>query len=191
MATTRRSSPDIILIGLRTSGKSTLGRALAGKLRRRFVDLDEEVAVVSRVQTAGEVIRQLGLDAFRDAETRALTRLLEVGTRRRPFVLALGGGTPTAPGAAELLRAARDEGRVTILYLRASVSTLKTRLKAQIETGASDRPSITGTDPVKEVAALFKARDPLYRELANVVIDAEQTPGHVVRAMVREARAAR
>lgn len=191
MATTRRSSPDIILIGLRTSGKSTLGRTLAGKLRRRFVDLDEEVAVMSRLHTAGEVIRQLGLDAFRDAETRALTRLLEVGTRRRPFVLALGGGTPTAPGAAELLRAARDEERVTILYLRANVATLKTRLKAEIGSGAADRPSVTGADPVKEVGELFKTRDPLYRELANVVIDAEQTPGRVVQAMVREARAAR
>ena len=188
MAPMRRRAADIILIGLRASGKSTLGRTLAGKLRRRFVDLDEEVAVLLGAASAGEAIRQLGLDAFRTAEARALAHLLEVRARRRPFVLALGGGTPTAPGAADLLIAARDEDRAQILYLRANVATLKTRLKAEISAGAGNRPSITGADPVKEVGELLKARDPLYRELADNEIDAEMTPGRVVQAMLRAVR---
>ncbi len=140
------------------------------------------------VATAGDAIRQFGLEEFRAAETRALTRLLEVRARRRPFVLALGGGTPTAPGAAELLRGVRAQDRAQILYLRANVTTLKARLKAEISSGAADRPSITGADPVKEVSELFKARDPLYRELADNEIDAEQTPGRVTQAMLRAVR---
>lgn len=188
MAPMRRRAADIILIGLRASGKTTLGRGLAGKLRRRFVDLDDEVAVLLGTPTAGEAIRRFGLDAFRAGEVKALTRLLAVGTRRRPFVLALGGGTPTAPGAAELLASVRDADRAQVLYLRASAATLKTRLKAEIAAGAADRPSITGADPVKEVSDLFKARDPLYRELADNEIDAEQTPGRVTLAMLRAVR---
>lgn len=188
MALMRRRAADIILIGLRASGKSTHGRTLAGKLRRRFVDLDDEVAMLLGVASAGDAIRQLGLDAFRAAEVRTLTRLLEVRTRRRPLVLALGGGTPTAPGAADLLTAARDDDRAQILYLRATVATLKSRLKAELADGAVDRPSITGADPVKEVGALFKARDPLYRELADAEIDAEMTPGRVTQAMLRAVR---
>jgi shikimate kinase len=180
----RQPAADIILIGLRASGKSTLGPALAGKLRRRFVDLDEEVAVLLGVPVAGDAIRALGLDAFRAAEVRALTRLLERRGRRRPFVLALGGGTPTAPGAAEFLASARERGDVRILYLRATITTLKERLKAD----PGNRPSITGADPVKEVSELFKARDPLYRQLADHVIDAEQTPGRVTQALLRAAR---
>lgn len=144
------------------------------------------------VASAGDAIRQFGLEEFRAAETRALTRLLEVRTRRRPFVLALGGGTPTAPGAAELLRGVRAQDRAQVLYLRANVTTLKARLKAEIAikkgAGAADRPSITGADPVKEVGELFKARDPLYRELADNEIDAEQTPGRVTQAMLRAVR---
>lgn len=188
MAPMRRRAADIILIGLRASGKSTLGRALAGKLRRRFVDLDDEVAVLLRVASAGDAIRQLGLDAFRAEEARALTHLLEVRARRRPFVLSLGGGTPTAPGAAALLASARAQGVAQVLYLRAPVAVLKTRLKTEIANGNDNRPSITGTDPIKEVAELFKARDPLYRDLADVVIDAEQTPGRVMQAMLRAVR---
>jgi shikimate kinase len=79
-------------------------------------------------------------------------------------VLALGGGTPTAPGAADLLRERAAAGSVRLLYLRASAETLAGRLTAA---GGPDRPALVGDDPVSEITVLFERRDPLYRELAD------------------------
>ena len=85
-------------------------------------------------------------------------------------VVALGGGTPTAPGAADLLRTARDARRAIIVYLTAEADTLRTRLAAG---DMADRPSLTGADPRAEIEAVLARRDPLYRDLATEVIETD------------------
>lgn len=168
----------MVLIGLRGSGKSTLGARLAADLRRPFVDLDDRTARALRHDTAGAALRAVGIDGFRAAEAQALeAELGEPG-----IVLALGGGTPTAPGAAEMIRQAKTRGAVQVVYLRAEPSQLAERLVAP---GAPDRPALVGDDPVSEIRTLFEQRDPLYRELADGVLHAGGVEADSAYAMLR------
>src|SRR5215831_318416 len=105
----------IVLIGLRGSGKTTIGRALGAALALPFVDLDELTAKAMGARTVGEAFRSGGQAAFRAAEARALREAL----LKRDQVLALGGGTPTAPGAADAMCAAQ-RGGARLIYLRAT-----------------------------------------------------------------------
>lgn len=155
----------VILMGLRGSGKSTLGRALAQRRGVGFVDLDDRTLALLGVPTASEAFSRLGEPAFRAAETRALQQALaepDVG------VIALGGGTPTAPGAEPLLRAAAQSA--DLIYLRCTPAELRRRLDI---TGGPDanRPSLTGRDPLDEITEVFNARDPLYTRLATRVLE--------------------
>lgn len=155
----QQEQPNLVLIGLRGSGKSTLGARLAESLQRDFIDLDDSTARVLGCQRAGDAIAQHGMDAFRAAERAALENELKISGR----VIALGGGTPTAAGCAELLSS--DGCRV--FYLKASPACLRERLASADNT---DRPSLTGEDVLDEIDTVFHERDPLYMELAESVL---------------------
>ncbi|HEX8877613.1 MAG TPA: shikimate kinase [Phycisphaerales bacterium] len=152
-----------ILLGLRGSGKSTLGKLLAARLITDFVDLDVVTAGLLRVASAADAIRTLGLPTFRDAEVRALQMPRSTGAG----VLALGGGTPTAHGAIPALSALKARG-ARLVYLRGTPATLRARLQT---TDLAGRPSLTGAPVLDEIDQLFAERDPLYRSLADDVID--------------------
>jgi shikimate kinase len=151
--------PNLILIGLRASGKSTLGRQLSQKLARPFVDLDDSASALLESNGPGEAIEKYGIGAFRDAESQALKTALD----RKNQILALGGGTPTAPGCADMLRMSSDR----VIYLRALPKTLEMRLAS---TDNSDRPALVGEDVFSEVQALFDQRDTMYQALSETVI---------------------
>ena len=170
-------SKTIVLVGLRGSGKSTLGRGLADALGRSFVDLDDRTAASLGSRTPGEALRTHGEAVFRKAEADALHAAL----REPGIVLALGGGTPTAPGAADLLRERAQDGSASLLYLHASPETLAGRLSAP---GAPDRPALVGDHAVSEIATLYDQRDPLYRELADSVLHLEGVGEDAALAMV-------
>lgn len=171
------SVPTIVLMGLRGSGKSTLGRRLAERLGRAFVDLDDRTAALLGAADCGTALRTLGEERFRAAEADALRAALDEGA----IVLALGGGTPTAPGAAGLLRDRIASGRAAAVYLRASVDTLAERLA---ESGGPDRPALVGDDPIAEIATLFERRDPLYRDLAGGVLHLDGVSEEAALAML-------
>lgn len=155
--------PHVILIGLRGCGKSTVGALLAQRLTKPLIDLDERTAARLGTPTAGDALRTHGEPAFRAAEAAALKDALA----HDRAVLALGGGTPTAPTAADTLRAARASDVARIIYLHAPPDTLRARLSA---TDTRTRPALTSAGVLNEVAALYAARDPLYRSLADLVI---------------------
>ncbi|MFG0315593.1 MAG: shikimate kinase [Phycisphaerales bacterium] len=152
-------APNLILIGLRASGKSTLGRLMSQRLGRDFVDLDDVVAQRMNAPGAGQAIARDGIDAFRSSETESLRSVLGSSGQ----IIALGGGTPTAPGAADVLRASE----ANIVYLRGTPETLRDRLS---QADNADRPTLVGDDVISEVQTLFDQRDGLYRELATSVI---------------------
>jgi shikimate kinase len=152
----------IYLLGLRGSGKSTLGQSLASKLRVLFVDLDDVTASLLRCPTPAEALNTHGQPAFRAAELKALT---SPGVARAR-VVALGGGTPTAPGAHDVLR----KSGATLVYLRATPHTLRERLTSS---DLATRPSLTGADVLAEIDAVFERRDPIYLALADQVIDVD------------------
>lgn len=172
------SASTLVLIGLRGGGKTTIGRALAARLSRPFIDLDDLTAADLGEPTAGAALKRHGLAAFRAAEVRVLGPALE----RRGIVLSLGGGTPSSPIASELLREQRRAGEIRIVYLRADVPTLRARIAAD----SSDRPSLTGLGTLEEVERVFEERDGPYRALADVVLEtsAAQPLGVVERAIL-------
>jgi shikimate kinase len=166
----------LILIGLRASGKTTIGKALAAMTGRPFTDLDDLTAQRLNAPNASEGLRTHGLQAFREAELESLRAFLP--TAKPDHILALGGGTPTIPQAAALLRGAPAQ----IIYLRATAPTLRARLLTDLKT----RPSITGDGPIAEVDALLAQRDSTYRGLAQHVIETDRlAESQVIHALRR------
>lgn len=172
--------PNLLLIGLRGSGKSTLGRALALRQSRGFIDLDDVTPGVAGCASVAELWRQRGEAGFREAELRALTQTL---ASRRGDVIALGGGAPTAPGAADLLRREVAAGRARIVYLRCSAEELAARLRALSGGPGADRPSLTGADPIDEIPAVLAQRDDLYRSLATRTLESAHSLAEALAAL--------
>ncbi|MBY0308442.1 MAG: shikimate kinase [Phycisphaerales bacterium] len=177
----------LILIGLRGSGKTTVGRLVAQSLGQpgSFVDLDDLVAeagaaLVGRPTTVGEVLSTQGQLKFRALEYATL----RLACAHRPAVLSLGGGTPTDPRSNAYLRerVADADHPATIVYLRATPSTLARRLAG---TDLSKRPSLTGRGVLEEIETLFQQRDEPYLALAARTVDVDLlTPEQIARAVL-------
>ena len=119
------SAPQaVLLVGFMGAGKTSVGRELAHRLRWRFVDLDDEI-VAGEGRSIAELFDKAGEDAFRAAESRALTALLA----RRPerLVLALGGGAFVQPNNADAIR----QTGFPVIFLDAPVETLRKRCAAE------------------------------------------------------------
>ena len=157
--------PATVLIGLRGSGKSTLGRLLAARKQVAFVDLDDRTVASSGLPSVSAMFRTLGEPAFRAAECAALSHALAHDVPLGA-VIALGGGTPLAPGARELLERARALGTVRIVLLDAPPKVLGARLAV----APGDRPLLVGADFAEEAALLAERRMPIYRALADATV---------------------
>jgi shikimate kinase len=157
-ADAKQSPPHLILVGLPGVGKTTIGRAAARQLARRFLDFDEEIERRAGMSVR-EIFRLKGEEHFRELEFSLTKELSASGG----MVLSPGGGWITQHGSVELLRSA---GR--IIYLRASPEAVAKRLR-RVET----RPLLAGRDPVVALRELYAKRQALY-ETADVVLDTER-----------------
>jgi shikimate kinase len=155
---------NVLLIGMRGSGKTTIGRMVAAGLSSGFVDLDDATIKELAAATVAEAWRVHGEGAFRAAEVRALAAALRI----HPGVLSLGGGTPMAAGAAEIIKRAQVAG-ARVVYLRAPAATLRARLEGKM----GNRPSLTGADPLAEIDAVLAKRDPGYLAIADLVVNTD------------------
>lgn len=162
----------LILIGLRGSGKTTLGRLVGEATGRPFTDLDDLTAARLGFADASAALRTHGIEAFRAAELEALREFL--ASPVRDHILSLGGGTPTIAEVPELLKP------YTVVYLRAQPDALQQRLREE----PCQRPSLLGCDPISEVPAIFAQRDPLYRAIATHTIDCDNQPRDAVVRML-------
>ncbi len=172
------SEPNLLLMGLRASGKSTIARALAESQERDLVELDQMVlGRFDDCESVTQIFERHGESAFRSAEANALRRVLN---ERHGAIVSLGGGAPTAPGVESAIRAARRSGEAIVVYLRLEPRALRARMASQSEADAEQRPSLTGADPLDEIEAVFAARDPLYRVLATKVIEGERPVEHAL-----------
>ncbi len=160
--------PIIVLLGLRGSGKTTLGRVLSLRLGCPFTDLDERVRARLGLPDLASAFRHLGEPAFREAERAELEAYL--ANASGPAVLALGGGTPTFAASRELLESARNQGRVKLVLLDAAPAVLGARVAAT----PGDRPLLVGASYSEEAQILSERRVPLYRELAQCAVRTDQ-----------------
>ena len=149
-------APSIFLVGLMGAGKTTVGRALAQRCGLRFVDSDHEIERREGC-TIAELFARDGEAAFRDREAEVIDEL----TQLDGIVLATGGGAVLR----EASRAALH-GRGSVVYLRANPDELANRTRHD-----RSRPLLQGVDARARLRELFRARDPLYREVAHFVID--------------------
>jgi shikimate kinase len=144
---------SVLLVGMRGAGKTTIGRGLAARLDREFLDLDEEVERGARA-TIPEIFAREGEEGFRRRELAALEAVLD----RRDLVVAAGGGTVTIPAAREAA------ARFLVVWLEAPLEVLADRICG------SQRPPLTVLPFRKEMETLLLERSPLYRELAHVTV---------------------
>lgn len=154
--------PKLTLIGYRGTGKSTLARGLADLLGCDWRDAD--LVLEERVgRTIAALVRDRGEAAFRAEESAVLGELL------RDFhgVIATGGGAVLDAGNRQLLKTL---GR-PVVWLKAPAAVIRGRLAAD-PTTRDRRPALAGDDPLAEVEPALLLRDPLYRECADVCIDA-------------------
>jgi shikimate kinase len=157
-STNETSSPHLILVGLPGSGKSTVGRRVARKLGRPFIDFDAEIER-REGKSVAQIFAQVGEPGFRALEL-ALTKEL---ARTSGMILAPGGGWTTIPGAAALLR---PPARMIYLRVRAEVA-LRRILRAR-----RIRPLLQTADPLETLKKLLAEREGGYLE-ADHVIDVE------------------
>ncbi|MFG0382184.1 shikimate kinase AroK [Pseudomonas sp. zbq_18] len=156
---------NVILVGPMGAGKSTIGRLLAKELRLQFKDSDKEIE-----QRTGADIPWIfdveGEQGFREREQLMVAELCEL----QGVVIATGGGVVLR---AENRKALREGGRV--VYLHASV-------EQQLERTSRDRnrPLLRTAEPGKVLRALMEIRDPLYREIADVIIETDERPPRLV-----------
>ena len=150
---------NIVLIGYRGTGKSTVGRLLAARLEREFVSTDAEI--VKRAQrTIPEIVAQQGWDYFRDLESDICRELAS----RDQLVIDTGGG---AILRAQNVEALKKDG--TVFWLTASVETIAQRIG-----GDNQRPSLTGTKSfVDEIQDVLGERTPKYRAAADHIISTD------------------
>jgi XRE family aerobic/anaerobic benzoate catabolism transcriptional regulator len=157
----------VSLLGVRGAGKSTVGRRLATKLGREFVELDRRIELAAELSLA-EVFALHGDDYYRRLETEALESLLRAPSA---FVVATGGSIVTHAENYARLRA----GSVTV-WLRATPEDHWDRVIRQ----GDRRPMQDHPHALAELRALLAAREPLYRQADLVVDTTDRTLDEVV-----------
>jgi shikimate kinase len=150
----------VVLVGMPGAGKSSVGRRLAKRLDRPFVDADDEL-----VRRSGRTVRDWftgeGEEAFRAAESDLLADLLAAPGAS---VVAAGGGAVLAERNRSLLRS----DHATVVWLRAGVPYLLSRVLQK-----QDHRPLLDEDPEAALTRLHDARTPLYAEVADITIDVE------------------
>jgi shikimate kinase len=167
---------NLILIGYRGTGKTTVGRILAERLGLRLVSLDALI-----IEKAGasipEIVDQYGWDHFRDLESEVVKETCRSGGQ----VLDCGGGVILRD---ENVRELKGAG--VVIWLRAGVKTIVERIHDD-----DQRPSLTGKKSfLEEVEEVLFEREPGYQAAADIIVDTEgKTPEALageITALIRE-----
>jgi shikimate kinase len=147
---------NIVLIGYRGTGKSSVATMLAGRLQWERVSTDAEI--ISRAkQSIPDIVQTSGWDYFRDLESEICR---DVGSKDR-LIIDTGGGAILRPQNVEALKA---NGR--LFWLTAEIPTIRARIG-----GDAQRPSLTGTKSfIEEIAEVLEERRPKYQAAAHHVI---------------------
>src|SRR5687767_8490094 len=159
---------NVFLVGMMGAGKSTIGRLLARRLKRRFIDSDHEIEARCGVKIP-VVFEIEGEPGFRAREQQVIGEL----TSLEGVVLATGGGVVLSEDNRRCLAE-----RGTVVYLRARPEDLYRRVRHD-----RNRPLLATADPLARLRQLHAQRDPLYGSIAHLVLE---TGSQSVPALARE-----
>jgi shikimate kinase len=160
---------NIFLVGPMGAGKTTVGKRLSESRGMQFVDSDHEIELRTGVDIAF-IFEKEGEAGFRRRERAVIADL----TTRPNIILATGGGSVLEPDNRQALSA-----RGFVVYLHATVDQQLHRTSR-----TENRPLLQGVDDRRDVLEkLFAVRDPLYREIADLVL---QTDGRNAKILARE-----
>ncbi|WP_225919700.1 shikimate kinase [Actomonas aquatica] len=171
------SAPNLYLVGFMGTGKTTIGRAVAQRLKYRLLDSDYEIE-----KAMGKTIPEIfanpdeGEPFFRQLERN----FIDEGHPPENCVVACGGGLVVQPGMLDLLKR-----KGVVVCLHASLETILKRTSAN-----RNRPLLDVEDPMDRIRALYKEREPVYKR-AGAVILTDHRPtsdiiSHVMRVYRRE-----
>ncbi|MGH9292310.1 MAG: shikimate kinase [Acidimicrobiales bacterium] len=155
----------VLLVGMMGAGKTTIGRIVAGRLRRPFWDSDAEV-VARTGRTVPEIFAERGEAAFRAEERMALALGL---CRAVPSVIAVAGGAVFDPDSRRRMRVAG-----MTVWLRAAPPTLAVRV------GSGQGRPLLGGSPAEVLQRLDAFRRPVYQHMADAVVDVDGCVPHQI-----------
>jgi len=150
---------NIILIGYRGSGKSTVGRRIASRMGKRFVDTDD--LIESKEGKISNMVKSRGWDYFRAIEKR----IIEEISKEDNLVIALGGGA-----VLDTDNVVNLDRNGLIVWLKAGAEVLRKRMKEDHRTSAS-RPTLTGRGSLEELEEVMAYRDPFYERAGKIQLD--------------------
>lgn len=151
---------NIILIGFMGSGKTSVGKQLAKKLKYTFCDTDQLIEKENKTSVQ-DIFATNGEEYFRKLETTTIRELYGSMTKT---ILSTGGGLPITEGNGQLLRRLGY-----VIYLKASKETLLKRLQ-----GDTSRPLLVGDHVEERVENLLRLRTPLYEKVAHLTVTTDQ-----------------
>ncbi len=151
---------NIILIGYRCCGKTSVGKALAKRLGRKFIDTDEFI-IKKAGSSIDAMVSKHGWEYFRTVEKEAVKEI----SLRDNLVIATGGGVVTDNENTHKLKS-----NGIVIWLYADIDIIKQRLLGDASS-AENRPSLTGTDPADEISRVLEERKPLYADGGDFAVD--------------------
>lgn len=153
---------NIFLIGYRCTGKTSVGRCLANRLGRSFVDTDLELVKEQGVSIS-DIVSKRGWTAFRNIEKRVIQRACE----RDHQVVATGGGAVLDE---ENVKRMKDSG--VLVWLRADPKTIEKRI-IEDKTTLEFRPALTSKGSVKEIQETLLLRNPIYERAMDFFVETD------------------
>ena len=171
---------NIVLIGYRCSGKTSVGRIVAKDMDKSFMDTDSiiEDRAGSPIE---DIISKGGWQSFREIEKEVIKGISD----GENLVIATGGGVVMDK---ENVRNLKKNG--FLVWLKGSLKVLKERMDRDIRSGQG-RPSLTGEDPLEEIKKVVDIRDPLYSDACDYAIDTshlsvEEVAGLIIHHVISE-----
>ncbi len=152
---------NIILCGFMGCGKSTIGKIIAKKTGKKFIDMDSYIEEKAEMKIS-EIFEKFGEERFRDMEHEACKELSE----KKGMVIASGGGAFTFDRNVEVFK-----GKDKIVFLNVSLETIKYRLRND-----KVRPLLQRPDKDKAMEELYNKRFPIYKKASDIIVKGRNTP---------------
>ncbi len=160
---------NIVLCGFMGCGKSTVGRNIANKTGRKFLDMDSYIEHKANMKVS-EIFEKYGESGFRDMEHEACKELSEMSN----LIIASGGGAFTFKRNCEVFK-----GKDTVVLLDVPLDVIKYRLRND-----KIRPLLQRPDKDSAMKELYEKRLPLYKSAADIIVSGKNTPGKTAFAVI-------